>query len=262
MTTTTHTTIEQDLPGSYRGIEAYRALGRALGTGWDGLSSTQAPREIREVMDNARIGLNFFTLDEDLGAFTNSGFSQLGGYQCTSSPTDFSIEVVGWRRWACPWHPSARKTSPTALPSPATRALGRIKQASGLTIEALAPLIGVSRRTLHHWQAGNHISQRNEERLRALAEAIEKIAGAVSGSVREALLARVPGAPRIYDLLAEGKYDVAIARTTGVAAAPRPVVYPSPRPPSLSLDVLLDALHDAPPPMKGHIDRRLTTRLR
>ena len=117
----------------------------------------------------------------------------------------------------------------------ATRLLERIRQASGLTIEAVAPLAGVSRRTIHSWLAGGSISQRNEERLRAVAEAIEEIATADASSVRDRLLERVPGSVRIYDMLAERRYSEAIARATGKSVKSRPLAYPEPRPLPTSL---------------------------
>jgi hypothetical protein len=261
MTTGVHTTVEQGLPV---GLIAQRGLEQALLVGLDAHGPKQTVHAIHGLMGGAckNAGLNLFTLDRDLDAFTNWGFWKLGANQSTSSPTNFSIEVVGCWRWACTGDFLALNASVVPSPTPAARALERIKKASELTIEALAPLVGVSRRALHHWLADGHISQRNEERLRALAEATEKIAAAVSGSVREALLARVPGAPRIYDLLAEAKYDAAIARVTGALPVTRPLVYPMPRPPAVSLDAMIDALHDPPPSMNGQLDRRLTKRLR
>jgi hypothetical protein len=258
------TTIERGVPIGHNqyGFEPHHSVGRTLRAGWDGLLPPQTAQAIRGVMDGSckNMDLSFFILNKDLDAFANLAFRKLGVALPTSSPTKFSIEVLGWRKWFYTWDSLQHKPSPPS-PTPAARALERIRQASDLTIEALAPLIGVTRRALHHWLAGGQISQRNEERLRALAEAIEKVAGAVSGNAREALLARVPGEPRIYDLLAEGKYDVAIARATGAPPVPRPVVYPPPRPPSVPFVGMVDALHDAPL-MKGRIDRRLTKRLR
>jgi hypothetical protein len=122
----------------------------------------------------------------------------------TRSPTDYTIEAAGWGQWALP----ARPPHPALAATAATRLLGRIRQASGLTIEAVAPLVGVSRRTIHSWLVGASISQRNEERLRQVAEAIEEIAAAdTASSVRDRLLEHVPGSMRIYDMLAERRYN-------------------------------------------------------
>jgi hypothetical protein len=207
-------------------------------------------------------GINLVTLDSTLATFANSGFCKLGVDQPTSSPANFSIEVAGWRKWACPLHSSPSKANPTQLSTPAARALARIKQASELTTEALAPLIGVSRRTLHLWLAGGQISQRNEERLRALAEALEAIAAVAPETARQRLMERVPGYPRIYDLLAEGRFEAAIARGTGAKPTPRPTIYPKPHASLIPLTARLAALNDKSIPLDGSIDRRITKRLK
>ena len=127
-----------------------------------------------------------------------------------------------------------------------------------ITLEALAPLVGVSRRSLHHWIAGHPISQRNEERLRALAEAIEQIATAAPGSCRDRLMERVSGSPRVFDLLAEGRYEAAVARVTGASPAPRPLVYPAAKPPTTPLLAQLNVSEERSLPLNGQIDRRFT----
>jgi hypothetical protein len=249
----------------YQGLLAEQTIREASRVGWDALAPTQTLNEIHDSLHCAfkNAGLNLFSLDKELENFTNSGFWKLGANQSTSSPADFSIEVVGCRIWACATYYPAIKVAVIPAPTAAICALERIKNGSGLTIEALAPLVGVSRRTLHLWLSGGQISQRNEERLRALAESIEAIAAVAPETTRERLMERIPGFPRIYDLLAEGRFESAIARGTGVFPLPRPVVYPAAaKPQSVSVDVLANALHDMPPLAKSRIDLRLTKRLR
>jgi DNA-binding transcriptional regulator YiaG len=207
--------------------------------------------------------LDLVVLDNAFATFAleNSGFCKLGFSQPTGSPTEFSVEVVGWRKRAGAMHSSPRKADPIPS-SPAARALAQIRQASDLTIEALAPLIGVSRRTLHNWFAGGEISQRNEERLRALAEAVGEIAAVEPETARERLMERVPGSPRIYDLLAEGRYEAAVARGTGMEPPPRPLIYPKPRSLSTPLSARIAGLNDRSIPLDGSIDRRFTKRLK
>jgi DNA-binding transcriptional regulator YiaG len=150
-----------------------------------------------------------------------------------------------------------------AVPAtPAMRLLERIRSASGLTFENIAPLAGVSRRSVQSWRAGEQISQRNEERLRALAAAIETIAGADPLNVRERLLERVPGSIRIYDLLAEGRYKDAIAWGTGARPAPQPIAHATPTPMSTSLDAQLSALESPSTTLDRRVDRRFTMRLK
>jgi hypothetical protein len=189
------------------------------------------------------------------------GFHNFPGGRATRSPTDYTIEAPG----CCEWVVAARSSTSQTQVVPAsstTRLLERIRHASELTIEAIAPLAGVSRRTIHSWMSGSAISQRNEERLRALAEAVEAIAEFDTGSVRERLLERVPGSVRIYDLLAEGLFTEATARGTGKSLAPRPLAYPAPRPLGSSLLAQLAPV-DAPIiPLGGPLDRRFAKRFR
>ena len=264
MTTALHTTIERSLPVGYQSLETQRALGRALRVGWGALVPMQTAHAIHGAVEGAckNASLNLFTLDRDLAAFANSGFCELTIDQPTSSPTNCSIEVDGWRKWACLLHPLLSKADSVPSSTPAARALERIKQASGLTTEALAPLVGVSRRTLHLWLAGGQISQRNEERLRALAEALEAIAAVAPETVRQRLMERTPGYPRIYDLLAEGRFEAAIARGTGEEPMPRPVIYPKPHALSTPLAARVAASNDRSIPLGGPIDRRITKRLK
>jgi hypothetical protein len=281
MTAAFHTIIDHGRPvgPNPRGFESGRAIARALFIDWDPNVPTQTTAAICNSMQGGQpphtvtgvvrwmgaaresTGLNLVTLDSALATFANSGFCKLSSGQSTSSPTNCSIEVAGWRKWACFVHPLPSKAD---LPSstPAAHALARIKLASELTTEALAPLIGVSRRTLHLWFAGGQISQRNEERLRALAEALEAIAAAAPETARQRLMERVQGYPRIYDLLAEGRFEAAVARGTGVKPSPRPLIYPKPHPLSTPLAARVAGSNDRPIPLDGSIDRRITKRLK
>ena len=174
----------------------------------------------------------------------------------TSPPSGLSVELRGWpvaSNLAEAQGPSSFSAAPT---------LKQIREASGLTIEAMAPLIGVSRRTLHGWLAGGQIGQRNEERLRALAEALEVIAATAPSPARERLMERVPGSPRIFDLLAEGHYDVAVARATGMLAPQRHPVYPEPRPLSTPLSARVAGLDDRTLPFDGPTVRHMTKRIK
>ena len=148
--------------------------------------------------------LHFVVLDSALTTFSvrKFGSCNVSFGQATRGPVEHLVEVAGWCEWGALALPFANKTDPTPS-SHAARALARIRHASDLTIEAIAPLVGVSRRTVHNWFAGGNISQRNEERLRALAEAVEQIAAVEPATARERLMDRILGSPRLYDLLAE-----------------------------------------------------------
>ena len=107
----------------------------------------------------------------------------------TPSPLSYTIRLIT----EAPEVPVGYSPQDAVPATPATRLLERIKNASDLTFENIAPLAGVSRRSVQSWRAGEAISQRNEERLRALAEAIETIAAENPLNVRERLMERVSG---------------------------------------------------------------------
>jgi hypothetical protein len=270
MTATALSTIERGLPTDSERLAASGSAVSAIK--WGVPISTGTTTAVCDVMHTASADyaalksalatLKLIILDNSSATFAleQSGFCKLDSGEPTSSPTEFSLEVVGWRKWAGALRTCARKTDPIPS-SPGARALAQIRQASDLTIEALAPLVGVSRRTLHNWLAGGEISQRNEERLRALAEAVEQIAAVGPETARERLMERVLGSPRIYDLLAEGRYEIAIAHGTGVEPTPRPTIYPKPRTIATPLAARVAALNDKSIPLDGPTNRRLTKRL-
>ncbi|WP_374660097.1 hypothetical protein [Phenylobacterium sp.] len=109
------------------------------------------------------------------------------------------------------------------------RLLLDLKAWSQLTYEEIAPLLGVSRRTLHSWNSGNPISARRETRLRKVTEvvkALHSIALAQGRPVRSALLDATPEGLRPYDLIADGHNQAAIDAVSGhrtqIAAPVRP----------------------------------------
>jgi hypothetical protein len=195
------------------------------------------------------------------GGQSTAGFVRWRWTSATRPSSDYLVQPDGCDEWAIAL-PISRPRQEAVGATPATRLIERVKHASTLTIEAIAALVGVSRRSIHTWQAGGVISQKNEERLRALAEAIEAIAAFEPTTVRERLMERVPGSIRIYDMLAEGHYKAAIARGTRAEARPQPLTYPAPLPLSTPLSAQVAALNDKSIPLTGRIDRRFTKRLK
>ncbi len=151
------------------------------------------------------VGLTFVVLNGELEALSllANPICKWGFGSWTSPPAEVSVEVSGSCIWSGSNYSREVTVEPTASLS-AARVLAQIKQASGLTIEAMGPLVGVSRRTLHGWLAGARISQRNEERLRALAEALEVIAATAPAPARLRLMERVPGSPQNLRLACRG----------------------------------------------------------
>jgi DNA-binding transcriptional regulator YiaG len=116
------------------------------------------------------------------------------------------------------------EVTPSDPQTVAQAAIAEIRAVSGLTNEEIAPLAGVSRRSLQAWIAGEPISARKEQRLRGLRDAVRGLAGADSQITRARLLDRVPGNVRAYDLLAEGRFeqaiDLALDRRSNTPAPP------------------------------------------
>lgn len=107
--------------------------------------------------------------------------------------------------------------------------LRELRTCSQLTYEELAPLLGVSRRTLHSWNSGSPISARRETHLRKVTEAVKALSGVARSagrSTRSALLDQTPEGLRPFDLIADGHYQAAVdavsGRRTQVEAPARP----------------------------------------
>ena len=146
--------------------------------------------------------------------------------------------------------------------STAADLIKEIRETSGLTLEMIAPLLGVSRRSIQSWKAGEPISIRKEERLRELAAAINEISRGNSRRTKDLLLERIPGVPRIYDLLAERRFDTAIARVNS-AEKPKPIfsdqtiVFSH-----VPLDAQIAVVDDGPSESTGQLNRRVSRRLK
>ena len=106
----------------------------------------------------------------------------------------------------------APSTSTSIAISPAAKLINEAQEISGLTLEMIAPLLGVSRRSIQYWKDGEKVSVKNELQLRGLIDALKLIATGTADETRDVLLTRITGVPRIYDLLAERRYDAAVSR--------------------------------------------------
>jgi hypothetical protein len=99
--------------------------------------------------------------------------------------------------------------APASL-TPAQEALAEIRSVSALTNEEIAPLAGVSRRSVQAWVAGESISARKEQRLRALLDAIRDLDASDPKRTRRRLFDHMRGNVSTYDLLAEGRFNEAV----------------------------------------------------
>ena len=162
------------------------------------------------------------------------------------------------------WSPQSRSPAefwPDGPASPTTvaqAAVSDIRRLCRLTFEEVAPLLGVSRRTLHSWANGSPISARRERRLRTLSETIHTIVRFRPGNVRDFLLNRGGGGVRPYDLLAEGLYQEAVDAVSGRRAA---VSTPG-RPELETIDAQLNRLDSAVSMKPGRPRPELSGRIR
>lgn len=110
--------------------------------------------------------------------------------------------------------------------SMAQRTVTELKDTAQLTNEEIALLAGVSRRSVQAWIAGGAISGPKEQHLRSVVEAIRELAAPDAAATRARLFDRTPGCVRPYDLLAEGRFESAVALATGRIVVGRPAAVP------------------------------------
>lgn len=173
----------------------------------------------------------------------------LGSGQATSSRPPLIAEFL---------QESPAEVTPSDPPTVAQAAVAKIRAVSGLTNEEVAPLAGVSRRSLQAWIAGGPISARKEQRLCALRDALQELGNADPGATRDHLFHRVPGNVRPYDLFVEGRFDEAINLATG-RHQPSPTTG-APR--AHDLYAQLSHVEDHVNLPTERLDRRLSRRLR
>ncbi len=102
--------------------------------------------------------------------------------------------------------------APAVLETAAQSMVTELRQLSGLTTEEIAPLLGVTRRGVQKWVAGEAISARKEGRLRSVLDAVREIS-AIAGAgatTRSRLLNRPLNTVAPADLIAEGRFVEAV----------------------------------------------------
>lgn len=140
----------------------------------------------------------------------------------------------------------------------ARSAITDIHDISQLTNEEIAPLVGVSRRSVQAWVAGGRISARKEQRLYALRDALREISDGEPQITRERLFRRLPGNVRPYDLLAEGR----CAEAVDLALDRRPALPVAARARAHDLYAQLNHIEDHVELPPERVDRRFVGRLR
>lgn len=134
----------------------------------------------------------------------------------------------------------------------ASAAIAELRRLSGLTWEQLARLFDVSRRSLHFWASGEAMAPSNEERLQRLLRVMRAVDRGSASANRAVLLAAGGDGVVPFDLLAAGRYDVALV-TVGAGEGRPPTPSPpaaviaerTPRPPEERVGALQDRPHAA-----------------
>jgi len=115
---------------------------------------------------------------------------------------------------------AASRGPATAAPLASSNPADELREISGLPVEALADLVGVTRTSFHDWLRGRPITLQHErDLLQALA--VLKVAGRTKGqtSVRRWLLEPVAGKTTPFDLLRSRDYDTALGLALRVQPA-------------------------------------------
>jgi len=126
------------------------------------------------------------------------------------------------------------------------------RRLSGLTWDQLARLFNVSRRSVHFWASGKPMTSGNEEHLHRLLAVLRKIDRGSAGSNRSELLAVRESGNSPFDLLVQGRYDLALMmvgfghsqpRLVSPALSPRAKAARTPRAPEELVGALQDRVH-------------------
>jgi transcriptional regulator with XRE-family HTH domain len=169
-----------------------------------------------------------------------------------------------WPKDESEWRETRPAKPKRASGTTAQMLLEDVRKRSGLTLEELAPLVGVSRRSLQHWRAGAAMSARKEQRLRDLADSLQALGQKDAGVVRQLLFERTTYGVRPYDLISEGRFDAAytaiIGRDAPAHIVKRSTVGALPlAPPLLARISIRD---DGPVGTSGQVDLRRSRRLK
>lgn len=157
--------------------------------------------------------------------------------------------------------PGVEASNLISAPSPVLKLINEAQEISGLTLEFIAPLLGISRRAIQYWRDGGKASVRKEEQLRGLVDALKRLSTGSAVETRDLILARISGVPRIYDLLAERRYDAAVLRakspTVQKPILSDPTITFNHRP----IEDQLAVADDGPAAFKGKLNRLMSRRI-
>ena len=149
----------------------------------------------------------------------------------------------------------------------ATSAIFELRRISGLTFERLAEALGVSLRTVYAIANGRTVDAANEERLHRLLTTMKVIDRGTGRRNRDLLLSDLPDGRSLIELLAEGRFDEAVA-LVGRGPGRKSSTWLEPSAEALARRTsrhpveLLGAIEDAAPAKEGRHLPTLTRRLK
>ena len=127
--------------------------------------------------------------------------------QASAQPTFSPDSLARWADYAV-----AVSASPPVRTLAAT--VTELRAMSGLTVDQIARLMGVSRRSVHKWMNGGPLDSIHAERLGHLMDVVRDLPETTPENRRAALLASTGGPSLFYRLLMETPEPAVIQSTT------------------------------------------------
>ena len=180
-----------------------------------------------------------------------------GGMSSPATASTYQIHIPSERTSSGPARPVFEAPTETAA-----SAMMEIRRRAGLTWDEMANLFGVTRRSVHHWANGNAVNSKNEQAIRQTLAIVRRLDRGASGDTKALLFTAGADSLTVIDLLRDGRFQEAFARTPSRVTTETSRVPLSKkardarRPPAPG--VLVDAIQDRPDiPAKARVARAL-----
>lgn len=164
-------------------------------------------------------------------------------------------------------HPPAVQSNAGVVPAErqrrrAAEGLATLRRVGGFTWEQVARLFNVTRRSVHFWASGEAMTAEHEEHLNRVVAALFRMNRGSAAETRRAIMTPAPDGTIPFDLLAERRYDQAVALSGSGGQPLWPAFAPRvPEPPSEWRPEYLDgALEDISPTVPRASTRTRTRR--
>ncbi len=116
--------------------------------------------------------------------------------------------------------PTPDRTHSNAVSASPAQRIEEIRALTGLTIDQIGRLFGVSRRSVHNWISGNAMSTQHEERAAKILAIVQMLPGSTSAERRAALLDSSRGTSLLHQLVAARSEGVRL-QVPGISARER-----------------------------------------